>query len=117
MIIPVGPKLELIEATETTISVEFKPILSIDKYGLEWKQIEHQWDTKPVGSISLSVQSEGKLVTGEAIDLLPGMTYCVRSYCINSDGLMGTQGPELIIDTEQVGCTPKSEKSCGCIIQ
>jgi hypothetical protein len=65
----------------------------------------------------LSVQSEGKLVTGEAIDLLPGMTYCVRSYCINSDGLKGTPGPELIIDTEQVGCTPKSEKSCGCIIQ
>mmetsp|Transcript_7695 Transcript_7695/g.8930 ORF Transcript_7695/g.8930 Transcript_7695/m.8930 type:complete len:117 (+) Transcript_7695:118-468(+) len=116
MSIPVGPKLELIEATETTISVQYKPISSIDKYGLEWKQIEHQW-TKPAGNTTLSVQIEGKMITGEAINLDPGMTYCVRSFCFDSDGSKGTAGPELIIDTEQVGCTPKSEKSCGCTIQ
>lgn len=117
MSVPTGPKLELIEATETTISVQFKPVSSIDKYELEWKRIEDQWTTKPAGNTTtLSVAGEGKMVTGEAIDLDPGMTYCVRAYCLNSDGSKGSVGPELIIDTEQVGCTPKPEKSC-CIIQ
>jgi hypothetical protein len=41
--------------------------------------------------------------------LNPGMTYCVRLVCEGKD-----PGPELIIDTEQVGCTPKS--SCNCAI-
>ena len=101
---------------QTTISVQFKPVSSIDKYEIEWKQIEQQWTPKPAGNTTLSVAGEGKMVTGEAIDLDPGMTYCVRASCLNSDGSKGNAGPELIIDTEQVGCTPKAEKSC-CVIQ
>mmetsp|Transcript_22184 Transcript_22184/g.52508 ORF Transcript_22184/g.52508 Transcript_22184/m.52508 type:complete len:117 (+) Transcript_22184:208-558(+) len=113
---PTGPKLEFIEATETTISVQFKPVSAIDKYELEWKQIEHQW-TSPAGKTTVSVAGEGKLLKAEAENLDPGMTYCLRAYCLNSDGSKGqSAGPELIIDTEQVGCTPKAEKSC-CVIQ
>eukprot|EP00535_Pseudo-nitzschia_heimii_P009252 CAMPEP_0197177356 /NCGR_PEP_ID=MMETSP1423-20130617/2990_1 /TAXON_ID=476441 /ORGANISM="Pseudo-nitzschia heimii, Strain UNC1101" /LENGTH=113 /DNA_ID=CAMNT_0042626891 /DNA_START=54 /DNA_END=395 /DNA_ORIENTATION=- len=110
---PTGPKLELVEANETTISVQFKPVSSIDKYILEWKLIEHDWAS---GVNKVTVQGEGNLLTGEATNLDPGMTYCIRSSCENSDGSKGSPGPELIVDTEQVGCTPKAEKSC-CVIQ
>ena len=111
------PSFPTTQSSQTTISVQFKPVSSIDKYELEWKQIEHQW-TKPAGNTTLSVMKEGQMVTGEAIDLDPGMTYCVRSICLdpNDHTSKGTPGPELIIDTEQVGCTPKQKKSC-CIIQ
>lgn len=78
--------------------------------------MEHDWTSAAVRNTTVSVESEGKLVTGEAIDLDPGMTYCVRACCLKSDGSKGSAGPELIIDTEQVGCTPKAEKSC-CVIQ
>lgn len=98
---PTGPKLVLLEASETAISVEFKPVSSIAKYELEWKQIEHQWTT-PVGKTTVTVASEGELLKAEAIDLDPGMTYCLRAFCLNADGSKGeSAGPELIIDTEQ----------------
>jgi len=48
-------------------------------------------------------------IRAEAEDLQPGTTYCVR-LAVN-----GEPGPELIVDTEQVGCTPKAEKGC-CFI-
>mmetsp|Transcript_8551 Transcript_8551/g.17845 ORF Transcript_8551/g.17845 Transcript_8551/m.17845 type:complete len:116 (+) Transcript_8551:257-604(+) len=112
---PTGPKLDFIEATETTISVLFKPVSSIGKYELEWKQIQQSW-SDITGSTTVSVTSEGKMVKGEAGNLDPGMTYCVRACCLSSDGSKGNPGPELVIDTEQVGCTPKAEKSC-CVIQ
>lgn len=100
---------------QTTISVRFKPVSSIDKYELEWKQVETEWASS-ARNAAVSVESEGKMVTGEATDLDPGMTYCVRASCLSSDGSKGSAGLELIVDTEQVGCTPKAEKSC-CIIQ
>jgi hypothetical protein len=49
----------------------------------------------------------------QAIDLEPGTTYCIR--LISKDGTQ-EPGPELILDTEQVGCTPKTSNSC-CAIQ
>mmetsp|Transcript_132390 Transcript_132390/g.197289 ORF Transcript_132390/g.197289 Transcript_132390/m.197289 type:complete len:106 (+) Transcript_132390:261-578(+) len=101
------PRLELLEATETTIAVEFKPLSSASDYELQWKRIEQkQWS----GAASTSVKADGKKKTkAEAYDLEPGSTYCVRLVC------GGEPGPELIIDTEQVGCTPKADKSC-CVI-
>jgi hypothetical protein len=75
-------------------------------YILQWKQHHETW-----------VQSGGKELSAgaskaEAIDLLPGTTYCIRLSC--KDGSQ-EPGPELILDTEQVGCTPKANKSC-CVI-
>ena len=87
----------------------------MNKYALEWKPIEQkEWTNAK--STTVSVQAEGQLVKGEAFDLEPGMTYCVRACCLSSDGNKGSPGKELILDTEQVGCTPKAEKSC-CVIQ
>jgi hypothetical protein len=82
---------------------------------VEWKEIEQQWN-KPAGNTTLSVGGGEKKVKAEACDLTPGTTYCVRAVCLDAKGAKGVPGPELIIDTEQVGCTPKSEKSC-CVVQ
>ena len=94
---------------QTTIAVEFKPSSSTNDYKLEWKRVEQkQW----TGAASTQVKAGsggGKKTKAEAYDLEPGSTYCVR---LVADG---EPGPELVIDTEQVGCTPKAEKSC-CII-
>lgn len=67
------------------------------------------------GSAAVKSTAGEKKVKGEAVDLTPGTTYCIRCRCI-SNGATGEPGKELIIDTEQVGCTPKADKSC-CIIQ
>lgn len=50
-------------------------------------------------------------VKAEAVDLEPGTTYCIR--LTSKEGALS--GPELILDTEQVGCTPKAERSC-CVV-
>mmetsp|Transcript_19421 Transcript_19421/g.36245 ORF Transcript_19421/g.36245 Transcript_19421/m.36245 type:complete len:115 (+) Transcript_19421:121-465(+) len=114
MSIPAGPKLEFIEAAETTISVQFKPLSSIVKYELQWKEVEKEW-TNPSGSTTVSATNGQGNIKAEINDLNPGMTYCIRAVCLNSSS-KGAPGPDLIIDTEQVGCTPKAEKSC-CTIQ
>lgn len=83
---------------------------SISDYELQWKSIEQKWPDMS----SNAVKAGGKKkYMAEAIDLTPGTTYCVRLVVV-SGGSKGEPGPELIIDTEQVGCTPKS--SGGCLI-
>ena len=100
---------------QTSIDVEFKPISSISSYELQWKPIEQQWSN--VASTSIHVGS-GNKTKAQAHDLQPGTTYCVRLVCVSSaDGSKGEPGPELIIDTEQVGCTPKQSGGCACVIQ
>jgi hypothetical protein len=94
--------------------MQFKPVSSIETYEIQWKEVEKDW-TKPAGSATVSAKSGQSIVKVEAADLNPGMTYCIRAFCSNS-GMKGVAGPELIIDTEQVGCTPKADKSC-CTIQ
>lgn len=88
--------------TQTTIEVEFKPLSDVSDYVLQWKEYPAKWDTAGVGSKSVTATNKKK-VKVEATDLEPGSTYCVR---LTSNGM--NPGPELIIDTEQVGCTPKS---------
>jgi hypothetical protein len=95
--------------------MQFKSISSVNRYELEWKLVEHDWSS-PAGKTALSAGGKPKIQV-EATELTPGMTYCLRAYCVDaSSGSKGAAGPELIIDTEQVGCTPKAEKSC-CTIQ
>ena len=50
-----------------------------------------------------------KEITATAADLEPGTTYCVRMSCMDATGCDGDPGPELVLDTEQVGCTPKQD--------
>lgn len=97
---------------QTTLDVTFKAVSTISSYELQWKTVEEPWSTMG----STSVQGSGNKVTAQAHGLEPGRTYCVRLCCI-SDGSKGEPGPELIIDTEQVGCTPKTSSGCACAIQ
>jgi hypothetical protein len=90
--------------------VEFKPNASITQYELQWKDIAQKWDSCSSNVTAASAAS--KKCKAEATDLNPGMTYCVRLVCISASGAKGEPGPELIIDTEQVGCTPKSGGPC-----
>jgi hypothetical protein len=99
---------------QTTISLRFQPLTSIDRYELQWKLVEHEW-SNPDGTMTAIANGKAK-IQAEADNLTPGMTYCIRACCIDSGGAKGAPGPELIIDTEQVGCTPKADKSC-CSIQ
>jgi hypothetical protein len=85
---------------------------SISDYELQWKLIEQTWSDASTNAV---ISNAKKKCKAEAIDLNPGMTYCVRLVCVEL-GSKGAPGPELIIDTEQVGCAPKSS-SCACLIQ
>jgi hypothetical protein len=95
---------------QTTLSVEFTPVDANTTYMLQWKVYPVAWD-------SASLVSQMELNPGtkkaQATDLEPGTTYCIR--LVDKGGLQ-QPGPELVLDTEQVGCTPKANKSC-CIVQ
>jgi len=91
--------------SQTTIEVEFKPISGVTDYTLQWKEYPAKWDNAGSKAIVVSGKKKTKV---EATDLQPGSTYCVRLVAAGMD----EPGPELIIDTEQVGCTPKSSGKC-----
>lgn len=46
-------------------------------------------------------------------DLEPGTTYAFRLVAKDAEGNGGAPGPDLIIDTEAVGCTPKTS---SCVV-
>ena len=107
-------KIFPIAEMQTSIVVDFKPIASITTYELQWKNIEQGWTD--ASSTSVAAGSNGKKkCQAEANDLQPGTTYCVRLVCVASNGGRGEPGSELIIDTEQVGCAPKTGGG-GCHI-
>lgn len=94
--------------------MEFKALgQSNITYELQWKNVAVTWDS--LSSIPVKVEA-GTVKRTEATPLEPGTTYCVRlSVKDETTGTAGTPGPELIIDTEQVGCTPQASKSC-CVV-
>uniref|UniRef100_A0A7S2R1G5 Fibronectin type-III domain-containing protein n=1 Tax=Eucampia antarctica TaxID=49252 RepID=A0A7S2R1G5_9STRA len=106
MTTPSQPKPTLVEATETVISVDFSPEASVQKYELKWKDYAAQsWDSKQVEFTT----SDGK-INVEVTNLNPGTTYCLKLVAEGKE-----EGPELIVDTETIGCTPK-QKTC-CTVQ
>lgn len=100
--------------TKTEITVEFQPLADSShvRYQLEWKEYAKAWDDMPACR-SLPA-SQTKVVLS---NLQPGATYCIRLVLLDNSGLAtGEPSDDLIIDTEQVGCTPNSKKSC-CVVQ
>jgi hypothetical protein len=92
--------------------VNFKALSGHGTYELQWKEIQAPWEA--AGSTVVNGNGKTKAV---ASPLTPGTTYCLRLVVLSGDkASKGQPGPELIIDTEQVGCTPKADKGC-CIIQ
>jgi hypothetical protein len=79
---------------------------------LQWKEVQAPWEAAE--SKTTPANEKTKAV---ATNLNPGTSYCIRLLVVGGSGNnKGEPGKELIIDTEQVGCTPKAEKSC-CVIQ
>uniref|UniRef100_A0A7S2R1P6 Fibronectin type-III domain-containing protein n=1 Tax=Eucampia antarctica TaxID=49252 RepID=A0A7S2R1P6_9STRA len=106
MTIPSPPKPTLIEATETVISVDVQLDASVQIYELKWKDYAAiSWDSKQVEFTT----SDGK-INVEVTNLNPGTTYCLKLVAEGKE-----EGPELIVDTETIGCTPK-QKTC-CTVQ
>ena len=101
---------------QTSIEVEFEGDTTpgIHHY-LQWKEHPASWDT-PSHVESAQVSTTGGKCKAVAEPLQPGTTYCVRLLLKNSAGEEGPPGEELILDTEQVGCTPKAEKGCSCTV-
>jgi len=94
--------LEISSLLQTSIAVKFPS--ATNDYTLQWKRHEQPWEA------AQSKVLKAGTTKAEAEDLEPGTTYCVRL----SQG-DGDTGPELIIDTEQVGCTPTPDKKC-CVV-
>ena len=93
-----------LSSPQTSIAVKFQPASANDAYTLQWKRHEQSWE-----SGAQSKELNAGATKAEAEDLEPGTTYCIRL----AKG--GEAGPELILDTEQVGCTPTPNKGC-CIV-
>mmetsp|Transcript_7655 Transcript_7655/g.11707 ORF Transcript_7655/g.11707 Transcript_7655/m.11707 type:complete len:112 (-) Transcript_7655:1338-1673(-) len=110
MSIPKAPALKFINATEVDITVSFKPLEGQDmKYELQWKEVQASWDEHMKSSF---VESPSEAV---ATNLEPGTTYCVRLVCVDGDS-KGEPSKEVIVDTEQVGCTPTADKKACCVV-
>mmetsp|Transcript_3520 Transcript_3520/g.5888 ORF Transcript_3520/g.5888 Transcript_3520/m.5888 type:complete len:116 (+) Transcript_3520:193-540(+) len=114
MSIPKAPALELVGTTEVDITVQFKPLLDTSlEYELQWKQVQENWqDHGKTAAIDASSGSGSQEAV--ATPLNPGETYCVRLVCKNNQ-TTGEASKEMVVDTEQVGCTPTPDKSC-CVV-
>ena len=101
---------------QTEITVEFKPLVEPGVvYKLQWKN--HAQDWLSAAGNEKKVTPGGNMTTKAiATNLEPGNTYCVRLVVVDSatGAEKGPPGKELVLDTEQVGCTPKTKG--GCVI-
>ena len=89
------------QSLQTSIALQF--IATAETYNLQWKEHPVDWNR----ASSRQVEGGSGTVKTEVEDLEPGTTYCLR--LVDADG---SPGPELVIDTEQVGCTPKADRNC-----
>ena len=96
--------------TQTIVELEFSPDGSSDSYDLCYKVHQQTWEQQMVKVIGNELLTKVHVVIEE---LEPGTTYCFRLISKASDGSKGEPGPELIIDTEAISCTPKRRR---CVI-
>ena len=98
--------------TQTIVELEFSPYDSSDSYELCYKVYQQTWENQRAKAIGKDLLKDASVQV--AIEQLePGTTYCFRLLPIASDGSKGEPGPELIIDTEAISCTPKRRR---CVI-
>ena len=100
------------------MDVEFTPNKSIASYDLCYKIYQQTWEEQKVKTIGAEELQKGGSVVKTAVENLePGTTYAFRLVGKDSDGNTGAPGPEMVVDTEAVGCTPKPKsKSCSCVV-
>jgi len=92
--------------TQTTVTVQFKHDAGSDThYDLQWKEYKDTWEDGAAGSKAVDTSSADSHVKVVVDPLLPGTTYCFRLVAASG----GEPGPELVVDTEQVSCTPQGQ--------
>ena len=90
-------------------------------YVLQWKEYPDSWEggTSESALAAAAAAAASSLTKMEACPLKPGTTYCVRLVVIRSGDERGTgDGPpsaDLVVDTEQVGCTPQQKSCCALL--
>eukprot|EP00522_Entomoneis_paludosa_P013055 CAMPEP_0172449596 /NCGR_PEP_ID=MMETSP1065-20121228/8264_1 /TAXON_ID=265537 /ORGANISM="Amphiprora paludosa, Strain CCMP125" /LENGTH=114 /DNA_ID=CAMNT_0013201299 /DNA_START=71 /DNA_END=415 /DNA_ORIENTATION=- len=110
MSVPQAPALSLVDTTETSIALKFTPLDDLTlQYELEWKEYPAPSYTNSKKGISAE---DAKSVMAEPLE--PGKTYCVRLVAVDGSGNKGEPCKEMVLDTEQVGCTPKPDGGGGC---
>ena len=97
---------------QTTVEVEFSPDDSVASYDLCYKIYQQTWEQQKVKAIGKDLLKGGNVQVAIE-ELEPGTTYCFRLVAKDADGTKGEPGPELIIDTEAISCTPKTRR---CVI-
>jgi len=89
-------------------------------YKLSWKEYPQPWSEAQDKLIHVSSPMSAGVTDKIRVsvdDLLPSTTYCLRLIMIDASGNeLGGFSPELIVDTEAVGCTPGQKSSC-CVVQ
>jgi hypothetical protein len=104
------------DITQVDITVQFKPLADASSdltYELQWKEVQQSWDThKKSVAVNMTTKTNQEAV---ATPLNPGATYCVRLVCLSNGEALGEASHEIVVDTEQVGCTPTPDKSC-CVV-
>ena len=92
--------------------MEFSPDNSVASYDLCYKIYQQTWEQQKVEAIGKDLLKGGNVQIAIE-ELEPGTTYCFRLVAKDTDGTKGEPGPELIIDTEAISCTPKTRR---CVI-
>jgi len=108
MSIPSGPKLNYIGSSETSITVSFN-IKKDFLYDICWKEYPQDWVSHGESASVPISESEGSAVKYKAEGLNPGTSYAFRIICKDGEGNPGKPGPEMIIDTDTVSCTPHNK--------
>jgi hypothetical protein len=100
---------------QTEITVQFSPVSGASHYQLSWKEYPAPWSSAQSKTVKASAAPSNTKVAAEGLE--PGTTYCVRLMVIDpASGTKGDTSKELVLDTEQVGCTPTDNKSCCTIL-
>jgi hypothetical protein len=99
---------------QTVVTLEFVTAEAVSSYEIGYKVYQQGWEDQKKQSVTKP--TAGGKARVDVTNLEPATTYCFRLVPKGADGKSGEPGPELIIDTEAVGCTPKSSQSSCCVV-
>jgi hypothetical protein len=74
------------------------------------------WEQGQSIIIEVSSIHADEIVLAIAEGLLPQITYALRLVVVDKVGNKEMPGPEIVIDTDSISCTPKPRYSCMCLV-
>ena len=100
---------------KTSITVRFSPSSDTEvlHFELQWHQMGQSWEQ---GGRSLLTGAQTDDIVATIDELLPNQTYALRISVIDKEDKKGIPGPEIVVDTDSISCTPKPRCRCLCVI-